>query len=115
MAEFRQASKALCQEISRKRGEMIDLIAADEPDRASIAAKQEEMRAGQRRMQQLVVEHLLAEKGVLTAEQETELFELLRRRSACRGPGRMMGLSITTKAPRPTEPDGHEDQTSDTE
>ena len=97
LAAFRRDSQSRRQKISRLRGEMIDLIAADEPDRPAIAAKQEEIRAGQRQMQQLVIEHLLAEKQVLTAEQEKELFDLLRRRSACPGPGRMMGLSDTTE------------------
>lgn len=89
MTEFRRASQALCQEISRMRGEMIDLIAADEPDRAAIAAKQEEILAGQKRMQDLVLDHLLAEKDVMTPEQQRELFDLLRRRSGCAGHGPM--------------------------
>jgi len=106
---FRQESQSLCRQINRLRGEMIDLIAAnDEPDREAISAKQEQIRAGQRQMQQLVIEHLLAEKQVLTAEQEKELFDLLRQRSACAGPGRMMGLSGTTQPHHATEHAGHE-------
>jgi Spy/CpxP family protein refolding chaperone len=93
IAEFRRRSQAICAEMNRSRTELIDLIAADEPDRQVIAAKQEQIRAGQQRMQQLVIEHLLAEKEVLTAEQQRELFDLIRQRSACHGPGRMMGLS----------------------
>ena len=96
LAAFRRDSQSRGHEIGRLRGEMIDLIAADEPDRQAIASKQEEMRDEQRQMQQLVIEHLLAEKEVLTAEQEKELFDMLRRRSACAGPGRMMGFSATT-------------------
>ena len=96
LAAFRRDSRSRRREIGRLRGEMIDLIAADEPDRQAIASKQEEMRDEQRQMQQLVIEHLLAEKEVLTAEQEKELFDMLRRRSACAGPGRMMGFSATT-------------------
>jgi len=99
LAAFRRDSQSRRREIGRLRGEMIDLIAADEPDRQAIAAKQDEIRAGQRQMQQMVIEHLLAEQEVLTAEQGKELFEMLRRRSACPGPGRMMGLSDTTEHP----------------
>ena len=95
MAEFRRASKALRQEISRNRGEMIDLVASPQPDRQAIAAKQEEIRAGQRRMQQLVIDHLLAEKEVLTPEQQKVFFDMLRQRGGCAGPGRMMGLGRT--------------------
>ena len=93
IVEFLRRSQAICADMNRLRTELIDLIAADQPDREAIAAKQERIRAGQQRMQQLVVEYLLAEKEVLTAEQQKELFELIRQRSACHGPSRMMGLS----------------------
>jgi len=91
LAEFRQESQALCAEMNRRRAEFIDLIAAEQPDRQAIAAKQEEIRTGQRRMQQLVVAHLLAEKEVLTAEQQKELFDMIRQRSGCMGPALMRG------------------------
>ena len=112
---FRKDSQSLCKHINRLRREMIDLIAGEHPQRRTIAAKQEEIRAGQRRMQELVVEHLLAEKEVLTPEQEKELFDLLRRRSACAGPGRMMGLSNPTTDLQPTASDRHEDRTPEPE
>ena len=112
LAAFRRDSQSRCQEIGRLRGEMIDLIEADEPDRQAIAAKQEEIRAGQRQMQQLVIEHLLAEKEVLTAKQERELFDILRRRSACAGPGRMMGFSATTDDHGSTQHRGRKQTTS---
>lgn len=99
IAEFRSRSQTICVELNRLRTELIDLIASDNPDRQAIAAKQEEIRAGQQRMQQLVVEHLLAEKQVLTAEQQKELFDLIRQRSACHGPGRMMGLPGAGSSP----------------
>ena len=106
IAEFRDRSQTICAELNRLRTELIDLIASDDPDRQAIAAKQEEIRAGQQRMQQLVVEHLLAEKDVLNAEQQKELFDLIRQRSACHGPGRMMGLP-RANSDRPGTPDGH--------
>ena len=93
IAEFRTRSQKICAEMNRLRTELIDLIASDDPDRQAIAARQEAIRAGQQRMQQLVVEHLLAEKEVLTAQQQKQLFHLIRQHSACQGPGRMMGLS----------------------
>ncbi len=103
IAEFRRRSQAICAEMNRLRAELIDLIAADDPDRQAIAAKQEQIRAGQRQMQELVVEHLLAEKDVLTPEQQTELFGLIRERSPCRGPGRMMGLPTTPSSAAPPD------------
>ena len=99
IAEFRTRTQTICAEMNRLRTELIDLIASDNPDRQAIAAKQGKIRAGQERMQQLVVEHLLAQKNVLTAEQQKELFDLIRQRSACHGPGRMMGLPGAGSSP----------------
>jgi Spy/CpxP family protein refolding chaperone len=81
------------------------LIAAPEPDREAIGAKQEEVFAGQRRMQELVISHLLSQKKALTQEQQKRLFEMLRRQSGCAGHGPMMGRMdmgpvCPTEAPR---------------
>ncbi len=89
---FRRQSRALCKEMSSLRAGMIDILAAENPDPRAIAEKQGEIRAGQARMQKLVIEHLLAEKEVLTAEQEDKLFEMIRDQSSCSGPGRMLRL-----------------------
>jgi Spy/CpxP family protein refolding chaperone len=102
LAEFRKASERICQDVTRKRVEMIDLIAAPKADREAIRAKQEEILAGQRQVQQLVIEHLLAEKEVLTVEQQKELFDLLRRRSGCAGQMPMMGLQPDISEPGET-------------
>ena len=91
--EFRARSQTICAEMTRLRTELIDLIASDNPDREAIAAKQGKIRAGREQMQKLVVERLLAEKEVLTDEQQKKLFDLIRQRGACHGPARMMGLS----------------------
>ena len=99
LVEFRKSSEALCQEISRKRLELIDLMAAPQPDREAIRAKQQEILAGQGRMQDMVVEQLLSERKILSPQQQQELFELLRRQGGCGGHGPMMGVS----------PVGHED------
>lgn len=106
ISEFRIRSQNICAEMNRLRTELIDLIASNNPDRDAIAAKQEAIHAGQQRMQELVVEHLLAEKELLTTEQQKKLFNLIRQRSACRGPGRMMGLP-GANSDRPGTPDGH--------
>ena len=93
LAEFRKNSLSICEEVTRKRAEMIDLIAAPQPDREAIRVKQEEILAGQRKMQELVIGQLLAEKEVLTPQQQKELFDLLRQRGGCPGPGLMMGVN----------------------
>ena len=111
LVEFRKSSQSVCEEVNRKRQEMIDLVASANPDPQAIAAKQEEILAGQRKMQALVIEQLLAEKQVLTPQQQKELFDLLRQRSGCAGHGAMMmglGEAGTTSGPscggtRPSE------------
>jgi len=89
---FRKESQAVCQDVSQARLEMLDLLAAPEPDKEKIAAKQEKILAGQRRVQELAIKHLLAEKELLTPEQCKELFDLLRRRSGCGGHDPRMGM-----------------------
>jgi len=91
LVKFRESARSVCGEINRSRVELIDLIAALEPDREAIAAKQEEILAGQRRMQELVIAHLLSEKSVLTQNQQRKLFDMLRQRTGCAKHGPMMG------------------------
>jgi len=111
MVQFRRDSQALCQEVTRKRGELIDLVASPQGDRQAVAAKQEEILAGQRQVQRLVIEHLLAEKDILSPQQQKELFDLLRRRSGCAGHP-MMGLpDVESGLPSPTREHSHHPST----
>jgi Spy/CpxP family protein refolding chaperone len=90
LLEFRKNALSVCQEVGQKRQEMLDLIAAAQPDREAIRAKQEEILAGQRKMQDLVVERLLAEKKALTPDQQKQLFDMIRQRGGCEGHGPML-------------------------
>jgi Spy/CpxP family protein refolding chaperone len=92
LAKFRECSKAQCEEINRLRRELIDLIAAAEPCRETIAAKQKEILESQRKMQELVVEQLLTEKSAFTPEQREKFFDLIRSRCGCGGSGKELGL-----------------------
>ena len=95
VVQFQHDSETLCQDINRKRSELIDLIAAPQPDLEAIAAKQEEILAGQRKMQERVIANLLAEKQILTVEQQAKLFQMIREKTGCAGRNPMMGpLSI---------------------
>ncbi len=89
LKEFKEATQELCATINEARREMIDLIAVDEPNREAILAKREQILAGQRKMQGLVIGRLLSEKEILTREQHAELFALMRRRAGCAGQGPM--------------------------
>jgi Spy/CpxP family protein refolding chaperone len=90
LKEFRESAQSVCKHVNKLRREMLELIALPTPEREAIAAKQEEIRAGQRKMQGLVIDHLLAEKEILTAEQEERLFALIREHSGCDRGGPMM-------------------------
>jgi Spy/CpxP family protein refolding chaperone len=90
LLEFRKNALSICQEVGQKRQEMLDLIASAQPDREAIRAKQEEILAGQRKMQDLVVERLLAEKKALTPDQQKQLFDMIRQRGGCEGHGPML-------------------------
>ena len=87
LADFQKSARIVREEVNRRRAELLDLIAAAEPDRETLRAKQDEILAGQRRMQDLVIEHLLGQMDVLTPVQQRELFEMMRRRSHCTGQG----------------------------
>jgi hypothetical protein len=103
LLKFQQNSESLCLEINNRRRELIDLIASAQPDRDAIKAKQEEIRRGQQQMQRLVVDHLLAEKEVLTPEQQDQLFEMMRDRSTCPARGLFRGLMESPDMPPPSE------------
>lgn len=85
LTQFRSESKNLCQDIQRLREQLIDLIASPLPDSEAIAAKQGEILAGQREMQERVIAHLLAEKQTLTEEQQAKLFDMIRKKTGCSG------------------------------
>lgn len=87
MRDFNDSRRVQWERMRLLRSELVDLIAAEHPDRDAIAAKQKEILAGQQGMQQLVIDHLLAQKQFLTHEQSTRLFQMMRRRSGCASGG----------------------------
>lgn len=78
LREFQAAVEELRQQTDAMRSEVIELIAAEEPDRVAIRKKQNDILETKRRIQDLVAEHLIAEKRDLTLEQQMQLFEMLR-------------------------------------
>ena len=83
LTEFRNSCKQVCKEINQHRREMIELIAGPNAKPEAIHEKQQEILAGQRKMQELVVQHLLAAKEFLTPKQQQVLFDLLRTHCGC--------------------------------
>jgi Spy/CpxP family protein refolding chaperone len=82
---LKSEGSAVCGLQRRRRMELVDLIAADSPNLTGIRALQDEILAGQKKIQSLVIAHLLKEKELLTPVQRKILFDLMRRRLMCRG------------------------------
>lgn len=98
---FQQKAGKQRQEIRSLRAQMLDLLTAPEADEAAIRSKQEEILAGQRRMQNLVIDQLLKEKKILSPEQERRLMQILCEQ--CRnesgiGPGKSLGRLLDEKS-----------------
>ncbi len=83
LAQFKTESEIFCSDIQRLRGELIDLIASPQADSEAITLKQDQIMAGQRKMQEHVIAHLLAEKQTLTNEQQIRLFDMIRENTGC--------------------------------
>ena len=100
---FQARAREVCGEAGRLRLELIELLAAEMPDKEAIAKKQAEIHERQRSLQELVVEHLLQTRETLTAEQRKTLFDMLKRKAGCGGHGPMRfmnGLHSNTEADR---------------
>jgi Spy/CpxP family protein refolding chaperone len=93
LREFQASVGDLCRQANAMRSKVIDLIASEEPDVEKIRARQDEILATKRRIQRRVVDHLLAEKEVLTPEQQRQLFTMLRDRTGCTSDPPMSGNS----------------------
>ena len=102
LLEFQKAKQKICFEIRRARADMIDLIASPDPDRDAIRAKQELIWAGQREVQNLLVEHLLSQKELLSPDQQKEFFDAMRLRmqKKCFGPCPMRGVGGKLRSER---------------
>ena len=87
---FRASAEEICRQISELRRGIINQLAAANPDLDAIKATQGEILAGQRKMQGLVIDQLMTEKKVLTAEQQQRLFEMLRSGVGCDRGGPML-------------------------
>lgn len=77
--DFREKAVNQRQKISSIRGQLMDLLIMQKVDQADIREKQEEILEGQRMMQNLVIEHLLMEKELLSPEHGKRLMQSLQR------------------------------------
>jgi Spy/CpxP family protein refolding chaperone len=77
IVDFREKAENQRQIITSLRGQLMDLLIMPEVDESVIRSKQEEILAGQRRMQNLVIDHLLKEKKLLSPDQAKKLLQSL--------------------------------------
>jgi Spy/CpxP family protein refolding chaperone len=101
--DFREAAAKQRQRLGLLRGQLLDLLSLPDVDDAAIRSKQEEILAGQRRMQDLVIDHLLLEKDILSPDQAKRLVQSIREqcrrdRGAASGKGIGRFLEGTSSA-----------------
>ncbi|MBI3468571.1 MAG: periplasmic heavy metal sensor [Planctomycetes bacterium] len=102
MARFHEAMGKVGREMAQHRQKFFELIAVSEPDLDAIQAEQAEVLEGHRRMQELVLENMLADKAVLTAEQQVKYFGQIRHYCGEAGRGSTMVGPGTKGGPGPT-------------
>ena len=77
---FHAFIRAQGRKIKISRLDLIDLLDSPNPDRSAIDAKQHEIQTLQQQMQIQVIDHLLAESGMLRPEQRQKFFALIKGR-----------------------------------
>ena len=96
LEQFRTETADTFARIDRNREEMLALLAAQQPDPERIRAKQQEIQADQRQCQERLIAHILAEKQVLSPDQQRKYFDLLRQQPGARLPERLLGQLRST-------------------
>ena len=100
-AEFRKKMWEIRTRAEQNRVVLLDLLAAPKPDRKAIQECLSRIAADNQKLQELVVEHLLALKGMISPQQVQRLMNTLRSRSAPQG-----GMPLHRPLPRPGQRPG---------
>ena len=79
MGRFYESMGKLGREMAKHHQKLFELIAAPELNEDAVHSEQAEIVEGHRKMQELVVENLLADKAVLTSEQQAKYFGQIRQ------------------------------------
>ena len=77
---FRSNARPVRAVLRTKRKQLVQLLMASEPDRSKIDAVISEINLLQGELQKRVVDHLLAQKEILTAEQQQKFLFIIRDR-----------------------------------
>lgn len=98
MRRFHRQVRGQSKKVRKLREGMFEIIRAPEVDRQRMEAQQEKIIGEMRRMQDIVLEHLLVEKRLLTDAQEDRLFRMLRR-AGPPGPPHMLAPGQSPSGP----------------
>jgi len=79
-AELHERMETFGTEMRRLRKAFLELLDSPEPDPQAINQKLSEMGHIQSQIQRVVADHLLAEKRLLSADQQSKYLEMLKRR-----------------------------------
>jgi hypothetical protein len=90
--QYRAASQSVCREVGNLRIAMLDQLMQQNVQRDSLRSKQDQIIEAQRKMQDLTIEHLLAEKQILSPAQYEKLLLKLRTCEGCEAQGSVIGL-----------------------
>jgi Spy/CpxP family protein refolding chaperone len=101
-----------------KRMELNDLLRADKPDRAAIDRKLAEVNVAQAASEKANIDHMLAVRSLLTADQQSKLKEMMQNRMGPGGRGPMgpggpggRGGRGPNQPPPPKQPGGESGST----
>ena len=103
LREFQRKLRARHKRIQKVRNGMLEVLSAPEVDRKAIEKQQKKVLRAFRKTQDLVLEHILTERKLLTPEQQKKLFDMLRRRMQAAPPGGPKGGAGVGKAFRGLE------------
>jgi Spy/CpxP family protein refolding chaperone len=78
--ELRDESAELQEKLGTARGELVDLIHAEEPDETAVMEKTEEISAIQGELEKLLVRRLLRVNDILDPEERERFLQLLKRK-----------------------------------
>jgi hypothetical protein len=77
---FRERLESLNADLSAERLKMLDLLASENPSPEALAAQQARVLGATERMIEVMHDHLLVQKKLLSAEQQRLFFDHIRRR-----------------------------------
>jgi Spy/CpxP family protein refolding chaperone len=98
---IRETTSGLYRELAKNRMALVDELEKTPTDSAALSACRERIISGQKKIQELVVNHILEEKKMLTQEQQRRFFSAIRGNMSCAGVPGMMGMTPLESGEQP--------------